>query len=63
MSQYEIDFVVNVGNSKVYIQLALNVDTPEKKAKETFTLKNTAISSGKSLSPTETANYGQMKTE
>lgn len=41
MSQYEIDFVVNVGNNKVYIQSALNVDTPEKKAKETFSLKNT----------------------
>lgn len=41
MSQYEIDFVVNVGNSKVYIQSALNVDTPEKKAQETFSLKNT----------------------
>ena len=36
LSQYEIDFVVNVGNSKVYIQSALNVDTPEKKAQETF---------------------------
>lgn len=41
MSQYEIDFVVNIGNSKVYIQSALNVDTPEKKAQETFSLKNT----------------------
>ena len=41
MSQYEIDFVVNVGNNKVYIQSALNVDTPEKKAQETFSLKNT----------------------
>ena len=40
-SQYEIDFVVNVGNDKVYIQSALNVDTPEKKAQETFSLKNT----------------------
>ena len=40
-SQYEIDFVVNVGNSKVYIQSAVNVDTPEKKAQETFSLKNT----------------------
>lgn len=40
-SQYEIDFVVNVGNSKVYIQSALNVDTPEKKAQETFSLRNT----------------------
>lgn len=41
MSQYEIDFVVNVGNNKVYIQSALNVDTPEKRAQETFSLKNT----------------------
>lgn len=41
MSQYEIDFVVNVGNNKIYIQSALNVDTPEKKTQETFSLKNT----------------------
>ncbi len=41
MSQYEIDFVVNVGNNKIYIQSALHVDTPEKKAQETFSLKNT----------------------
>jgi predicted AAA+ superfamily ATPase len=41
MAQYEIDFVVNVGNSKVYIQSALNIDTPEKKAQETMSLKNT----------------------
>lgn len=41
MSQYEIDFVVNTGGNKVYIQSALNVDTPEKKAQETFSLKNT----------------------
>lgn len=40
-SHYEIDFVVNIGNNKVYIQSALNVDTPEKKAQETFSLKNT----------------------
>ena len=36
--QHEIDFVVNVGNDKVYVQSALNVDTPEKKAQETFSL-------------------------
>ena len=41
MSQYEIDFVVNIGNNKIYIQSALHVDTPEKKAQETFSLKNT----------------------
>ena len=40
-SQYEIDFVVNIGNNKVYIQPALNVDTPEKKAQETLSLRNT----------------------
>lgn len=39
--QYEIDFVINMGNEKVYIQSALNVDTPEKKAQETFSLHNT----------------------
>ncbi len=40
-SQYEIDFVVNVGNDKVYIQSALNIDSPEKKAQETLSLRNT----------------------
>jgi len=39
--QYEIDFVVNYGNEKVYIQSALNVDTAEKRAQETFSLHNT----------------------
>jgi hypothetical protein len=39
--QYEIDFVVNVGNGKVYIQSALHVDTAEKKAQETFSLHHT----------------------
>ena len=39
--QHEIDFVVNVGNDKVYVQSALNVDTPEKKAQETFSLHHT----------------------
>jgi len=41
LSQYEIDFVVNMGNNKIYIQSALNVDTPEKKAQETFSLRHT----------------------
>lgn len=39
-SQYEIDFVVNQGSHKTYIQCALNVDTDEKKRQETFSLKN-----------------------
>lgn len=39
-SQYEIDFIVNTGNEKVYIQSALNVDSKEKQNQETFSLKN-----------------------
>jgi len=39
-SQYEIDFIVNTGKEKIYIQSALNVDTDEKKKQETFSLKN-----------------------
>ena len=35
-----IDFVVNTGREKVYIQSALNVDTEVKKNQETFSLKN-----------------------
>lgn len=36
--QQEVDFVVNQGNRRVYIQSALNVDDPEKKAQETDSL-------------------------
>ena len=36
----EIDFIVNTGRQKIYIQSALNVDTPEKKDQETCSLKN-----------------------
>ena len=39
-SQYEIDFVVNTGKEKVYIQSAMNVDDPEKRKQETFSLKH-----------------------
>ena len=39
-SQYEIDFIVNTGREKVYIQSALNVDTEAKKNQDTFSLKN-----------------------
>lgn len=39
-SQYEIDFIVNTGREKVYIQSALNVDSEEKRSQETFSLKN-----------------------
>ena len=39
-SQYEIDFIVNTGREKVYIQSALNVDTETKRDQETFSLRN-----------------------
>lgn len=39
-SQYEIDFIVNTGHEKVYVQSALNVDTAAKKNQETFSLRN-----------------------
>ena len=39
-SQYEIDFVVNTGHERIYIQSALNVDTDAKRNQETFSLKN-----------------------
>jgi len=37
-SLHEIDFVVNKGSQKVYIQSALNMDTPEKKEQELTSL-------------------------
>lgn len=40
-AQYEIDFIVNTGKEKVYIQSALNIDTDEKKQQETFSLHHT----------------------
>ncbi len=39
--QYEIDFIVNTGNDKIYIQSALNIDTPDKREQETFSLRHT----------------------
>jgi len=39
-SQYEIDFIVNTGREKVYIQSALNVDTESKRNQETFSLRH-----------------------
>lgn len=39
-SQYEIDFIVNTGKERIYIQSALNIDTEEKRQQETFSLKN-----------------------
>lgn len=40
-AQYEIDFIVNTGKEKLYIQSALNIDTDEKKQQETFSLHHT----------------------
>ena len=37
-SQYEIDFVINNGSEKIYIQSALNIDSDEKRNQETFSL-------------------------
>lgn len=39
-SSLEIDFVVNKGFSKIYIQSAFSIDEPEKKAQETKSLLN-----------------------
>ncbi|MBP3228904.1 MAG: ATP-binding protein [Bacteroidaceae bacterium] len=43
-SLYEIDFVINTTRKRIYIQSALNVDTPEKRAQETFSMKHTGDS-------------------
>lgn len=40
-SQYEIDFVINTGSQKIYIQSALNIDTEPKRNQETFSLRHT----------------------
>ena len=37
--QYEIDFIVNIGHEKVYIQSAYKLPTPEKKEQEVRGLK------------------------
>ena len=37
--QHEIDFVVNRGNDKIYIQCALRMDTDEKRNRELFPLR------------------------
>lgn len=36
----EIDFIVNRGSNKYYIQSALHVDSPEKREQETASLKH-----------------------
>lgn len=39
--QHEIDFVVNRGNDRIYIQSALRLETPEKERQETRSLRRT----------------------
>lgn len=39
--RYEIDFVINKGSEKIYVQSALHVDTAEKREQESFPLRNT----------------------
>ena len=39
--QHEIDFVVNRGNDRIYIQSALRLETPEKERQETKSLRRT----------------------
>lgn len=41
MSQHEIDFIVNTGTNKIYIQSAWNLDSRDKEDQETLSLKNT----------------------
>ena len=41
-SQYEIDFVVNTGSGKVYIQSAWSIDDDQKREQETFSLRHTS---------------------
>lgn len=44
ITQHEIDFIVNTGINKLYIQSALEILTEEKKGQETISLKNTGDS-------------------
>jgi len=39
--QHEIDFIVNRGNDKIYVQSALRMDDPEKERQETRSLRGT----------------------
>jgi predicted AAA+ superfamily ATPase len=39
-STYEVDFVATKGSHKYYIQSAYRMDSPEKEAQETFSLRN-----------------------
>ena len=50
-AQYEIDFIVNTGFEQIYIQSALNIDTPERREQETFSLRNTRDSFRKIVVP------------
>lgn len=42
--QLEVDFIINIGSNRYYIQSALNVDTAEKRLQETESLRRTGDS-------------------
>lgn len=42
--QLEVDFIINIGSNRYYIQSALNVDTKEKRLQETESLRRTGDS-------------------
>lgn len=59
-SQHEIDFVVNRGSSRIYIQSAYVIPDAEKRAQETFSLRHTGDSFKKLVitnDPLQSRNY------
>lgn len=42
--QLEVDFIINIGSNRYYIQSALNVNTAEKRLQETESLRRTGDS-------------------
>lgn len=42
--QLEVDFIINIGSNRYYIQSSLNVDTKEKRLQETESLRRTGDS-------------------
>ena len=56
--QCEIDFVVNMGARRYYIQSALSVSDPDKMTTELRPLKNTKIFSRRLLYQSQMQNHG-----
>ena len=59
----EIDFIVNQGFNKIYIQSAFSIDDPEKKNQETKSLLNSGDFFKRLLLWVETRNDTGMKME